>query len=325
MPAAVIGGAIAATGAVASSVISSKGASNAANASAAAADRSAQVQQDIYNQNSATLSPYVQAGLPATQQINALLGLGGGTPATPDRTVTIPGNPGTPDWMAYYNNNPDLVAAFNNPGGRDYQRGGTPEAFAQWHYNTYGAGEGRNLPLTGATDTTTQVIPGTPAVDASQQAAKAFDTFRNSTGYDFRVKQGMNALNSGYAGAGTIHSGAAMKAALDYGQGMASQEFGNYLNALGSQQDVGLRAASANAGVGQQAASNLGNIYMTNGANQAGAALTKASAIGSGVSSLANLGGSILANNTGGSGLNMNQMNAMIANNNSFLAGKYGA
>jgi hypothetical protein len=67
----------------------------------------------------------------------------------------------------------------------------------------------------------------------------------------------MNALNSGYAGAGTIQSGAAMKAAMRYGQDFASNEFGNYMGYLGNQQGVGLSGASALAGVGQNYANNI--------------------------------------------------------------------
>lgn len=129
-------------------------------------------------------------------------------------------------------------------------------------------------------------------------AQQAFDTFRNSTGYQFRLNQGLNALNSGYAGAGTIKSGAAMKGAVDYGQGMASQEFGNYLNALGNQQGVGLQAGSALAGVGQNMANSLGQIYMTNGENQANAALLK----GKNTSNMFNSIGSILTKTIGGFG-----------------------
>jgi hypothetical protein len=98
-------------------------------------------------------------------------------------------------------------------------------------------------------------LGGNPAA-----ANQAFDQYRGSTGYDFRLNQGLDAVNSGYAGAGTIKSGAAMKGISDYGQGMASQEFGNYLNALGNQQALGLSGASALAGVGQNYANSIGNI-----------------------------------------------------------------
>lgn len=265
MPAAVIGGAIAGVGSVASAAIGSSAASKAAQASENAANQSAAVQRDIYSQNKNALNPYVQAGIPATNQINALLGLGGTAG-------------GGSDWNAYLQSNPDVAQAWN---GVDHTQFATPQDYAQWHYQHYGQNEGRALPTVAGTD-------GTAAANA------AFDQYRNSTGYDFRVNQGLNAVNSGYAGRGAIKSGAAMKAINDYGQGMASQEFGNYLNALGNQQSLGMSAGSALAGVGQNYANSLGNIYQQNGSNQANAALIKANAIGTGLNSLANTAGSIL-------------------------------
>lgn len=281
--------AVGAVGSIASGVIGSSGAKSAANASAAAADRSAEVQKDIFNQNKQTLAPYVQTGLPATQQINALLGL---APTT-----------STTDWSAYANANPELMAAFNaqqqNPyyGYEDVLSGiygkfnmpGTTTGaqdlatFAQqWHQQ-----HGGDL---GAYTTTT---------NPQTAANAAFDVFRNSSGYDWRLKQGMNALNSGYAGAGTIKSGAAMKAAVDYGQGQASQEFGNYLGALGAQQGVGVQAAGAQAGVATNYANSLGNIYQQNGANQANAALAKANALGGAVNGIAGSIGGVLGYKNG--------------------------
>lgn len=272
MPPAIIGGAIAAVGGVASGVIGASAAKSAGRANQAAADAAAAEQRAAREQAYNTLNPYIQAGVPATQQINALLGLGGGTAGTS----------GGPDYAAYVNANPDIQAEFQRVGG---QFGGDPAAFGQFHYQTYGQGEGRALPTTG----------GTSGTNGAEAAQNAFDAFRNSTGYQFRLNQGMNALNSGYAGAGTIKSGAAIKGAINYGQGMASQEFGNYLNALGNQQSLGLQAGGAAASVGQSVANSLGNISMQNGANQANASLARASALGSGLSSLANFGGSILA------------------------------
>jgi hypothetical protein len=107
-----------------------------------------------------------------------------------------------------------------------------------------------------------------PLPQSQQQAANsAFDIFRNSTGYQFRLGEGANALNSQYAGRGTLQSGAAAKALQEYGQNFASNEFGNYMGYLGNQQGVGISGASALAGVGQ----NYANSVMTNN-NNAGTA-----------------------------------------------------
>lgn len=308
MPPAIIGGVIAGAGAIGSAVIGSNAAKSAANSSAAAADRAAAEQRAAREQALTTMQPFIQSGTAAGNQINALLGLGG---------TTTTGQPaGTVDWGSYVRGNPDALANWNaiqntSDGARF---GGDINSFGAFHYNSDGAT--RDL-----TPYTSQAVNGGNAQAAANQA---FDNFRNSTGYQFRLNQGMNALNSGYAGAGTIKSGAAIKGALNYGQGLASQEFGNYLNALGNQQGVGLQAGSAANGVSQNVANSLGTIYQQNGANQANASLARASALGTGLSSLANLGGSILAGNGGNNGFNVNAANNMVANNLSYLNGRFG-
>jgi len=89
----------------------------------------------------------------------------------------------------------------------------------------------------------------------------AFDQFRNSTGYQFRQQEGMNALNAGYAGAGVLQSGAAMRGAQEYGQNFASNEYSNYMGLLDNQQRLGLSATLGQAGLGQ---SYVGNVTQNN-------------------------------------------------------------
>lgn len=103
----------------------------------------------------------------------------------------------------------------------------------------------------------------------------AFDQFRNSTGYQFRLGEGMNALNSGYAGAGLIQSGAAMRGAQEYGQNFASNEFGNYMNMLDNQQRMGLAGTTAQAGLGQSYVGTVSNNNAMVGDAQANAALIR--------------------------------------------------
>lgn len=254
---AAVGLGLAGAGSVASSLASKSAANKAANATQYAADQSAQVIRENYNQSAQALAPWQQSGLAANNQINALLGLGGGQGAM--------GTPGAPNYAAYVQGSPDLQAEFARVSGLF---GGEPAAYGQFHWNTYGQNEGRAMPMTGGT-------PGTPAGNSADAARAAFEQFRNSTGYQFRLGQGMDALNSGYAGARTVKSGAAMKGVADYGQNMASQEFGNYLAMLGNQQSLGASAASAQAGVSQNMGNSLANIYTNQGENLANAALAK--------------------------------------------------
>jgi hypothetical protein len=85
------------------------------------------------------------------------------------------------------------------------------------------------------------------------RANKAFNTYLNSSGYQFRVNEGENALNQGYAAQGALRSGKAQKDFMRFGQGIASDEFGRYIGYLGGQQATGLSGAGNISGVGTTA------------------------------------------------------------------------
>ena len=223
MPVGAIIGGVASIG---GAILGSKAQKKAANAAAqAATDNTAAnnaLARDIYGQNKATLSPFINTGTNASSAINALLGLGGPAPTV--------GAPAT----AYGGGN----ALFGGNGGR---WGGEPIAGSFYDDGNQYAPQ----PQYAAGNVTTQAVPQ----NQQQQYQNAFDNYRNSTGYNFRVNEGNRALSAGAAAGGYRGSGAADKARIAYGQNIASGEFGNYLNALMAQQGAGLSAAGAQAGV----------------------------------------------------------------------------
>jgi len=224
MPAAVVGGVISAAGAVGGAALSAsaqkKAAKTAAQAQQETAAQNNALQQQIYNQNKATLSPFVNTGTQASSAINALLGLGG--PAPTVGAPTDQQQPRVMPWNALY----DSV-----------------DGAGRYAPRTIGMGYLGNEPAV-----TNSALPATPQ-QTTQTYQNAFDNYRNSTGYQFRLGEGQRSLDNSYASRGVGQSGAAAKAALQYGQNIASGEFGNYLNALMAQQGVGLSAAGAQAGV----------------------------------------------------------------------------
>lgn len=96
----------------------------------------------------------------------------------------------------------------------------------------------------------------------------AFRNFVNNSDYGFQFGEGANRVNSGYAGAGTLQSGAAMKGLEQFRQNLQSGYRGEFNNLLANQQAVGLGAGSALAGVGQ----NYVNTVTGNNQNAADAA-----------------------------------------------------
>jgi hypothetical protein len=110
-------------------------------------------------------------------------------------------------------------------------------------------------------------------------------------GYQFRLSEGMKALERSAAARGGLMSGATGKALQRYGQDLGSQEFGAAYNRLASLANVGPQAAGVMSNLGQNYATNVGNIYQQQGATAANAALARGSAYSGGLNQLGYLAG----------------------------------
>lgn len=261
---AAIGLGVAGVGAAASASAQKSAANKASQTAADTAAANNALTQQIYNQNAATLAPFVQRGNAAGGAMNALLGLGGGptnnaaTQAFPTAGVASMGG------MNDYSNLGSYI-----PGGI------TPEAFSNWGGMDANGMPGLPGPISGYGGGTFN-MDGTVATPSAQDAANsAYEIFKGSTNYQGRLKEGANALNSMWAGSGAVKSGAAGKAFEKYGQDYASNELMNYMNLLGNQQGVGMGAASAQAGVGQNYVNTVSANNNAAGTAAANAALAK--------------------------------------------------
>lgn len=137
----------------------------------------------------------------------------------------------------------------------------------------------------------TSGVAGLESLMANPQAA-----LENSPGYQFRLAQGQRALERSAAARGGSLSGAQLKSLQGYGQGMASQEYDNMFNRY-----------SQMAGMGQNASTNLSNLYQQYGTNAANLQTGMGSQIGAyqanlgtGQANLDQARGSALANLYGG-------------------------
>lgn len=265
--AAAIGLGAAALGSGASAIAGSKASKRAAQQSQQATDQSIGLQRESRDMAFQRLDPFGNRGNAAGNQINALLGLGGSQEMGGPATMQMPN--AMPQFGGY---NGNITGNFRGGSMAPYADAGMPYGLGDGFIST-GTMDGGMINATG---NTMGQMPTQTGQTAQQAAQNAFDTFRNSTGYQFRVNEGMDALNSGFAGSGLLQSGAALRGLDDYRQGMASGELGNYMALLGQQQAVGAGAASASAGVGQNFAGNAGNLIMNNAGNQANAAIARA-------------------------------------------------
>jgi len=109
-------------------------------------------------------------------------------------------------------------------------------------------------------------------------------------GYQFRLAEGLKALDRTAAARGGLMSGSALKAAGRYGQDLASQEFMNAFNrsqalkserlgALGSLYGAGQTAAQQVGAAAGQYGANAGNLLMQSGQARASGYLGQANAL----------------------------------------------
>ena len=297
MPAVVVAGAVAAAGAVGGAVLSSKAQKKAAKTAAAAQqDATAQnnaLAREQYGMNQAALAPWQQRGNTAGAAMNALLGLGGVGPQVGTQQQAMPAQ------QSY------MGGAIGQTGG--YMAPGN----GMWGNNAMYGGEPTNQLMYGQTNgytpgdqMTTNVNTTAAPQNQQQQYQNAFDNYKNSTGYQFRLGEGARALDNSYASRGVGQSGAAAKAAIQYGQNFGSGEFGNYLNQLFGISNQGLSAANAQAGVGSAMVNTITNNNQNAADAASNAALLRGQANGNlyaGIgNALGNLGGTF-ASSFGGS------------------------
>lgn len=123
-------------------------------------------------------------------------------------------------------------------------------------------------------------------------ANDALANWKLSTGYQTRLNEGYDAINSGYAARGALESGAAQKALLKYGQAQASNEFANYLGQLSNQQGAGLNALGSVTGSGIAYVNQAANANQGAASAAANAALygaqARQNAMGSAINALGN-------------------------------------
>lgn len=92
--------------------------------------------------------------------------------------------------------------------------------------------------------------------------SKAFSMsdYQEDPGYAFRLAEGQKALERSAAARGLTNSGAALKAAIGYGQNMGSQEFNNAYNRYNTNQTNLYNRLAGLSGAGQNSANTISNV-----------------------------------------------------------------
>ena len=91
-----------------------------------------------------------------------------------------------------------------------------------------------------------------------ERKSGAYDRFFTTPSYEFRLGEGINALEKSAAARGTLNSGRMGRELVRYGQGVASTEFDTYANRLSGLAGVGQVATTDTGRFGATAATNAG-------------------------------------------------------------------
>lgn len=258
--AAILGAAaIGAAGSVASGAMQSSAAKKASDAQVQAAEISAGVQRDSITQSRLDAYPWAYAGATALYAYMDELGL------------PRPVNPIMPSLTTGpFAVDPATGQAISNTSSTGTTSSTTTDA------------NGRPITQTDATSgtasgtttgTTTDTTGTTPSTEMTQKLG-----FQQTPGYQFQLSEGTKAVTNNLSALGMKNSGLAMKSLDRYSQGVANQEYNNYLNRLASMAGMGQTQTNTTNALTQNAASNIGSTYENAGAARASGYIGSANA-----------------------------------------------
>jgi hypothetical protein len=302
-------------GSVAGAMIGGGAVNTANNQQARGYDAANQSARNALSAQSGLLNPYAQRGNAAGDSINALLGIGGATYATPESAAAS--QAAEDAWAAQaiqtIRGQVQKGEAKRSRQALEATAGQSPSqqlAAMRAVLGSRGIGILNSLeasrPLPG-----TQAGGAAPSGPANPQAQQdAFKVFREGTGYQFNMNEGLNAVAQRFAGSGAYQSGAAMKALQGRATGIADNTFGSYLNALQQQQQTGLAGAGGLSSAYGGYADRFGANTTRSAENSANAAIAQGAIKQNALGSIANTVGSFASSFGGGGaggGFNMGQ------------------
>lgn len=257
---------------LAGGLISSRGASRAAAAQTAAANRQLDLQERIYNENVDRFAPYEAGGRNALNALMFELGLAerptfGGNPL---EITEIPGvtSSGASDPMAGFGNFSDGESL------SDRFTSGIPGRSSGPRYSVGGQ----------VFDTREQAQA---YADANPTGGIEYGGYEASQGHQLRTREGLNALEASAAASGGLYSGATMQGLQRAGQDYAQLGYDNYLARLtglaSSGQNAAGQGAAAGANYAQGASTALANMGNAQAAGAIGQANAWNNALGNGI------------------------------------------
>ena len=142
---------------------------------------------------------------------------------------------------------------------------------------------------------------------------EGYQGFTATPGYEFRKQQGIGAIDASAAARGGLVSGRTLQDLTTFGDGLASQEHGTYMQRLAGMTDMGMGAAGMQATAGNNAAAGVGNALANIGNAQAAGAIGRGNALAGMMNSLSGAFGYMRP--PGGGGVTVGQPGSLFGGN----------
>lgn len=238
-------------------------------------------QKDMFNQSKQIAAPWTEVGGNALNQLGMLSGFG---PAS-----SMAGGFSNSMWQPYQAPGSAKKGLLGTVASV-FQPNGTPvRAEDREGFYPGGTAAAPATPATPATaGTAAYTAPGTsqawqtPEGRAAAQDA-AFNAFYTSPGYQFRLGEGVKALDTTAAARGRLLSGSQTKAVQQYGEGLAASEYSDYWNRLAGLAGAGQASASGTASQAGATGANVGSTILQGGINAGNARASGYNALGQGI------------------------------------------
>lgn len=121
------------------------------------------------------------------------------------------------------------------------------------------------------------------------EAPQGYQGYEASPGYQWAFDQGTAGVNALAGAKGGLNSGRTMQDLNTFGQGIASQDWGNYMNRLAGLTDQGMGAAGLQAQASSNAAAGVSNAYSNIGNANAAGAIGVGNALQTGIGNIAGI------------------------------------
>ncbi len=282
-------------GSVVGGLFSNNSANTAANAAQAGTDAATRAQMDMFNRQVELTAPQRNAGNAAMNRMGHLLGLTrtGFSNQRQPQAYPQPAQQQQPSPHMRGQMEPEQMG-----GGAEYWSAmGSNQSNAQRQNGMMTDGNIQNY-IQGqyGNETPSWEQPqegyGTDSEYGSLMRDFGMSDFEREPGYQFRQDEGNKALMRRASASGGIYSGAAMKEAMRFNQGIASDEYGrafdrfqvnrgNKLNPLLSLAGMGQQGVSSIGQAGQSMANQVGGYALGNANMQGAAAITRGNALNS--------------------------------------------